>query len=220
MKIVFPILSEPILLSDEYASTIVFENQKFLFRFVTELYLQLNKQDGSIILSENEERMDVTKSVEFISQFVPFDCNKKSLITKLQQKLKDATNESMYIETSELMSSIQQFLYRLTDLFDINIVVDDIDAGILIKAINARFSSEYETLSDALYDYCANVVNLEGNKLFIFLNLRCLISDEEFALFTKTLTDHKMFSLFLENTDRRTVGFEKKTVIDNDMCVI
>lgn len=220
MKIVFPILSTPIMLSDEYVSTIVFENQKALFQFVTELHQQLNKQEGNIVLSEKDERIDVSKKVEFISQFVPFDCNKKSLITKLQQKLKDAANESLYVETSEVMSSIQQYLYRLTDLFSINILVDSIDASILIKAVNARFSSEYETLSEALYDYCVNVIDLEGNKLFVFLNLRCLITDDEFNLFAKTLTDHKVFSLFIENTERKTLGIEMRTIIDNDLCVI
>ena len=220
MKIVFPILSTPIMLSDEYVSTIVFENQKVLFQFVIEFHQQINKQDGNIVISEMEEIIDISKKVELISQFVPFDCNKKSLITKLQQKLRDASSESLYVETNELLSSIQQYLYRLTDLFNINIFVDDIDAGILIKAVNARFSSEYETLSEALYDYCVNVINLEGNKLFVFLNIRCLITDEEFNLFAKTLTDHKIFALFLENTDRKAIAIEKKIVIDNDLCVI
>ena len=105
-------------------------------------------------------------------------------------------------------------------MFNINILVDDIDAGILIKAVNVHFSSEYDTLSEALYDYCVNVINLEGNKLFVFLNLRCLISDEEFALFAKTLIDHKVSTLFLENTDRKTMDVERKTIIDNDLCVI
>ena len=220
MKIVFPILTTPIMLSEEYVSTIVFENQNALFQFVTELHQQLNKQDGNIIFSEKEERVDISKKVELISHFVPFDCNKKSLITKLQQRLKDASNESLYVETNELLSSVQKYLYKLTDLFNINILVDDIDAGILIKAVNVHFSSEYDTLSEALYDYCVNVINLEGNKLFVFLNLRCLISDEEFALFAKTLIDHKVSTLFLENTDRKTMDVERKTIIDNDLCVI
>ena len=220
MKIVFPILTTPIMLSEEYVSTIVFENQNALFQFVTELHQQINKQDGNIIFSEKEERVDISKKVELISHFVPFDCNKKSLITKLQQRLKDASNESLYVETNELLSSVQKYLYKLTDLFNISILVDDIDAGILIKAVNVHFSSEYDTLSEALYDYCVNVINLEGNKLFVFLNLRCLISDEEFALFAKTLIDHKVSTLFLENTDRKTMDVERKTIIDNDLCVI
>ena len=220
MKIVFPILTTPIMLSEEYVSTIVFENQNALFQVVTELHQQINKQDGNIIFSEKEERVDISKKVELISHFVPFDCNKKSLITKLQQRLKDASNESLYVETNELLSSVQKYLYKLTDLFNINILVDDIDAGILIKAVNVHFSSEYDTLSEALYDYCVNVINLEGNKLFVFLNLRCLISDEEFALFAKTLIDHKVSTLFLENTDRKTMDVERKTIIDNDLCVI
>lgn len=220
MKIVFPILSTPIMLSDEYVSTIVFENQKVLFRFVTELYQQLNKQDGNIVLSEKDERIDISKRVELVSQFVPFDCNKKSLITKLQQKLKDAANESLYVETSEMMSSIQQYFYHLTDLLSLNILIDNIDISILIKAVNARFSSEYETLPEALYDYCVNVIDLEGNKLFVFLNLRCLITDEEFKLLARTFIDHKILSLFIENKDRDTLDIEKKTIIDNDLCVI
>jgi CRISPR-associated protein Csn2 len=220
MKIMFPILSTPITLSDEYVTTIVFENQKVLFRFVSELYQQVYKQDGTIVLSENDERMDIAKRVELITQFVPFDCNKKSMITKLQQKLRDAANESLYIETSEIISLIQNYLYKLTDLFSINMIVDDVDAGILIKAVNARFSAEYDTLCEALFEYCVNVIDLEGNKLFVFLNLRCMVTDEEFSIFSKTITDHKVYALFLENTDRKLVEVEKKTIVDNDLCVI
>lgn len=220
MKIKFPNIAEPLVLSDEYITTLVIENQNLLYKYVTELEAQSNRQDGDIVLSENDVPLDISKNIELITQYVPFECYKKSLLTKLQTKIKDSASECFYYETQEILATIQQYLYRLTETVNINTELDEIELGSLVKAVNIRFSSDYNALSEAICEYCLNVISLEGRKLFVFLNLNCLITPDDYRLFAQTLIGHKVHALFLENVDREKIECETKTIIDNDLCVI
>ena len=220
MKFYFEPLNTPIILSDEYSSVLVIENQALFYNVCNSLYEQSNKCSGILILSDNEKVLDFAKSAEVILQFVPFESNKKSLITKLYKRISEDANAIFYDETSVVISELSRYIYKLIDEYNSDLEIDDVDVQGLLKLFNVKFSSDNSNLAEKLFSYCKNVVNLEGNKLFIFVGLRSYMTDDEFFSFTKTLIDHKIASLFVENVDRRVSCNEVKTVIDADLCVI
>lgn len=220
MKILFPPLISPIKLSDEYVTTIIVENRKFFYELVTDLYNQVNKSDGRIVLSKSDKVIDIVKNIELISHYVPFDCNKKTLITKLHQKLKDTANNSFYYETTEIISSIQKFIIDITDTYSSELEIDEVDIFGLFKLANVRFSNDFSSLPAAIYSYCTNVINLEGEKLFVFIGLRNFIDDDEYSSLVRTFIDHKIRVLFLETNSYSDNEYEHRIIIDNDLCVI
>ncbi|MCQ2533545.1 MAG: type II-A CRISPR-associated protein Csn2 [Clostridia bacterium] len=220
MKIIFPPLTSPIKLSDEYATTIVVENKKCFYEIVTDLYNQVNKSDGRIVLSKSDKVIDIVKNVELISQYVPFDCNKKVLLTKLHQKLKDVANNSFYCETTEILSILQKYIFDIADTYNSELEIDEIDLTGLFKLFNVRFSNDLSSLSASIYSYCTNVVSLEGDKLFIFVGLRTYIDDDDYLLLLRTLIDHKIRVLFLETSCFPDNEYEQRIIIDKDLCVI
>lgn len=220
MKFYFEPLNTPIILSDEYSSVLVIENQALFYNVCNSLYEQSNKCSGILILSDNEKVLDFAKSAEVILQFVPFESNKKSLITKLYKRISEDANAIFYDETSVVISELSRYIYKLIDEYNFDLEIDDVDVQGLLKLFNVKFSSDNSNLAEKLFSYCKNVVNLEGNKLFIFVGLRSYMTDDEFFSFTKTLIDHKIVSLFVESVDRRVSCNDVKTVIDADLCVI
>lgn len=220
MKIIFPPLTSPVVLSDEYVTTIVIENRKNYYEIVNDLYSQVNKSDGRIILSQSDKMIDISKNVELIMQYIPFDCNKKSLVTKLHQKLKEIANNSYYSETMDILSNLQEYLFEIADTYSSSLVINEVDITGLLKTANVSFSDDFDSLSSSIFSYCANVVNLEGNKLFIFVGLRNYIDDDECELLVRTLIDHKITVLLLENRCFSVMKLEKRIIIDKDLCVI
>lgn len=220
MKILFPPLTSPIKLSDEYVTTVVLENKKHYYEIVTDLYNQVNKSDGRIVLSKSDKLLDIVKNVELITQYVPFESNKKTLLTKLHQRLKDVVNNSFFYETTEILSNIQKYIFEVTDTYDMELQIDEIDITGLFKLFNVRFNDDFSSLSASLYNYCTNVMSLEGNKLFVFVGLRNYIDDDEYSLFVRTLVDHKIRVLFLESACYPDNEYEQRIIIDKDLCVI
>ena len=64
------------------------------------------------------------------------------------------------------------------------------------------------------------VTEFEGEKIFVFVNLKSYIPEAELEALYKTAIHHKLKLLLIESTDRALLKHEKKLVIDNDLCEI
>lgn len=220
MKLMFPLLISPIEISDECINVLTIENKKAFYQFVTELYNQSNKDPGNIVLSLNDTSLDISKSVEMIYQLIPFDSNKKSLLTKLYSYLKNEVVTENYEYVCKVKSEIERFVLMLTDLTDSSLTYDEPDVASIMKTVNLRFDDSSDSLCEILIEFFINVSSLEKNKLFVVVNLREFVSEEEYILFKKTVIDHKFKVLLVGSTYYDKAADERLTVIDNDLCVI
>ena len=71
-----------------------------------------------------------------------------------------------------------------------------------------------------LIDYFINVINLEGDKMFVILNLCDYITDGEYKEFKKTVIGHKIRILLLTCRHNVIAEDENVVIIDEDLCVI
>ena len=220
MKIVFPLLDKPIQIYTDKINVLTVENKKEFYRFVTNLYNQFNKGDGPIVMSKDDIIIDFSKHADFLYQLIPFDINKKTLVNKLHTSLFNAVNSYFYKEWCQLQSDIERLILDIGDVNDCNVTNDLMTIPILLKAVNLRFSNDYDTLCDAIIDYFLNVLCLEGDKLFVVLNLREFISDDEYTEFKKTVIGHKIKVLLISSNCYPAYQDENVTTIDEDLCVI
>ena len=220
MKIMIPGFNSPMHLKEGVVNSLVIECPNCLLEITTDIYEQINKRKGNIILSENETVLDISKIIELITQFVPFDINRKTLVTKLQKDICDKSVQLMQ-ETSHMeLAELMKFLYELLDLQDFDLILDNVDVGMLLKCANVRFSDECSSFAEELYQYCKAVAEFESKRLFVFVNLRCYITEKEFELFSKTLIDHGLLALFVDNREYKRVANENRVVMDEDLCII
>lgn len=78
MKIVHPLISEIINLSNESkVNILVIENQKLFTRILTELYGQINNCKGEFVFSIDNSPKEISKNIEIITQFIPLKLIKR-----------------------------------------------------------------------------------------------------------------------------------------------
>ncbi len=219
MRLVFPLLNEPFDLRDDMVNQIIIESPTIMFSFVNQIYEQINKHDGDIILSEKDKLIDISKAIDLTTDYFPFDINRKTLVSKLQSYLKMYAVSEYTLELDELVSCVSKFLSELSERTEFLVDYDDIDVSGLLKIANVRFSVESDRLIEQVVDYCKSTVNLCGEKLFIFVSLRNYISEEEFYDFRKMVVDNKLRVLLIEAIERGADGLNN-LIIDRDLCVI
>lgn len=222
MKIAHPELSSPIKFEESLINMLVIENSAFFYSAVSDIYNQINHTAGKFALSRNNTLLDFSEEAELITQFVPFELNKRSLVTKLYSKIKDISiSPEFYIRTAEMSGEICRYFRTLAQELDNDINFDcDVDINGLCKAMSLRFNEDCESLSEKIAEYILNVRQFEKKNLFILVNFRDYVNTLEIEQFYKTMVGHKFNILLIESHEHDILPLEKRIIIDNDMCEI
>lgn len=72
---------------EDYVNSIIIENPNIMSAMIQDINEQIIGNNGISVVSDNNKIMEISKSVEIITQFIPFEINKKSLMNKLVTKL-------------------------------------------------------------------------------------------------------------------------------------
>lgn len=209
-------------IEEGFVSTIVIENQSVFSKFVNDIYNQIDGYDGDVVLSDNSKIIELRKKAELVTQFIPFEVNKKDLLTKMYADLKlKAVNEVNYQKTQELIGGIYNFLYEISEEMD-NIVTmnlpDDISG--LLKIFDLRIADDDMSLSEKIIEYMTAVNRYKGEKVFFFVNLRSYLTDNQTRELFENIVLEKMYAYFIENKEYTRLENEKVVIVDEDMCVI
>ncbi|NLD86931.1 MAG: type II-A CRISPR-associated protein Csn2 [Clostridiales bacterium] len=202
-------------------NTLVVENQRLLFNLLTDINAQLDGHDGRAIVSRDNTPLQTSKYLELLDRFVPFDINRKQLLSAAAARLeKIAVEDISFVKTMELLGALEEHLSTLA--FELNCDIDfpKLSISSLIKASGISFRDDYPTLGEKLTDYFEAVTELERPKLFITLNLRSFISDEETELLLDTVIGNGYNMIMIESSERARLKKEKRHVIDADLCAI
>ena len=75
MKLFIPQIDCLLELGKEKCQSLVIENQAVWCSILNDMAEQLRGNEGKIVLSCNDKIIPLSKNVELISQFIPFDMN-------------------------------------------------------------------------------------------------------------------------------------------------
>lgn len=221
MKLMIPFFSTPICFEENTLNTIVIENQKFFRETVDDIRHQTEKYDGDIVFSVNDTPQDMAGNVEIISEFLDLDINSKNLLNRIQSMMeKTALEEQHYMETQELLSSIEHFIQKLAFLCPCDVDCNKLTVSNLLKMAGLHFNMVYRNPIEKLIDYMSLVRELERDKLFVFVNLRSWFTDNEVSLFVNTVLAHKYRILLIDNCEYPKLENERRIIIDRDLCEI
>lgn len=219
MKLVHPHIKSIFKFEENVINTLIIENQDLFFEFVNDIYNQTEKASGKIVLSINDKPVEMFKNVILLTEFIPFDINKKSLLTKIYSCFeKIATDENNYEQTQEIISLISKYTFSLTSDFNYTFDIKQINAQSIIKMTSPFIIDNYSNQIEKVFDYVELVREFEGEKLFVFVNLRCYFSDKDMKLFIDTINSHKQKVFFIESIERTILPYEKRITIDSDLC--
>lgn len=222
MKLLLPGVDHVFDMQENDITEIIIENQSLMRSMLTDVWNQVDGLDGLSIISEDDKQLPINKYIEVIDRFIPFNINRKSLLTKITSEIeKRALEPDYYAETTELLSKIEKLLMDVSyELSNIDIVFENITVSSLIKFSGVSINEEYESLGEKLVDYMELVTEYDRRKLFLFVGLRSYLSDSELDLFVDTVRRRGYEVVLIEAVERIAINGIKRYIIDNDLCEI
>lgn len=217
MNFIHTLLDKPLCINEGEALTLVIENPVSLRNTVN----CFKGNNTEIVLFDEFEELDFNKNVEFIDNIFDVDFMSKKIINKLNEEAGQIASDFQK-ETISVFGTINEYAETISSSFDLPVkfsFLDDIDR--FMKFLNFYIDTEDMTLPEMLISYMEVCRKIFGKKLFVVLNIKSFLSDEEFELFCKNINYEKFYVLFIEAYDcKRASKYEKKVIIDNDLCVI
>ena len=127
-----------------------------------------------------------------------------------------------YLETQQILSQLQRFMTILTD--DEMIALDfkdEISLQDLFKIAGLKIECENIKLLEKLLDYLEVVQEFLKPKCIIIMGLKQFFEKDELEEIYKFVIYQGIRLVLIENAiDKESYDFEKKLIVDTDLCEI
>ena len=222
MKLVHSELSGELLKDKTIFTEWIIESPELFARYLQELYGQYAKCEGKFVLSQDIKELDISKYVEIITDPFAVDLNGRKIINKLYTELNELSKtEMMYTKTLQLAQHIQEYLLDLES--NTNHILQfnsEMDVTGLLKTMDVKIEDYTEKFSERLVCYIKNVIGVLSVKVFVFINLRSYLTDNQMEELIQEITYQEVHALFIENQERTCLKGGIRYIIDKDGCEI
>lgn len=223
MKLVHPILQEPIIFSENVINVLIIENPNIFSNLVNEMFQQVAGIDGNFVFSKNSIPIDCTKSIEILFNIFELDVNCKKIINKLYNQLsKNAMDEDNYLKALNIKGQIINYIDELcgTEIYDIT-YSPEFDISGIFKLADVKLESTYSSLIEKIINYISVSYEFFHYECFVFVNLKNFLSKQDLEKLYNFINYNKFNMLLMENyINKNKIDCEKFLIIDDDMCII
>lgn len=221
MKIAYRELKNVIDVNTDMITGLVIENPEFMYKMLLEFRKATEGLDSNIVVSDNETPIPAQKTIAYITDFVDFTLNQKILISKIMNELDKKSKNELYYEKSELLlENIEMYIESLAGDLPCEIICEKLSMLAVIKAAGIEIIDDYDTLEERILAYMDLSREYEGKNLFVFVNLRSVVSYATLQLMMDTAITREYRVLLIDNMDYKKLSCESRIIIDNDLCVI
>lgn len=219
MRLCFPEIENVFIFDGSFVNSLIIENQRLFRDFVYDLYGLAQGNDGKSVLSVDFSPVAFHKKAELITDFLAFDINSKTVISKVQSILeKSAVSSENYLYTQKNLADNENWLAEIGRDLPFDTEVTKLSVSNLLKSFGVAVKDDSESLAEKLINYMELIRELDSDKLFIFVGLRSYITDEEAEFFFDTAVKHCYKILLIDSSEFNIIKNEKRTVIDKDLC--
>ncbi len=223
MKLVHPILSQPISLLEDRVAVLAVENPVCMRHLITEIVRQLSGEDGDFILSEDQKILSFGSVVELVLDPFRLDINQRRLLNRVYSDVaRLAVGEDYYTEGQTIRSEILAFLLKLSAESEFTISFDeDFAWESLLKAVNLKIETVGQSLLECIMDYMKAVELMTSIRLVIFVNLQSYFSQVEIESLEQFSKYDKLNMIRIEGGKwDHNLRSEDVVIIDEDLCEI
>lgn len=222
MKLVHSDFKYQITLPDKKASEWVLESPALFSKYLYELYGQTNGAEGKFVLSDETEEIDIAKYVELVMTPFEVDCNDRRILKKLYSDLSTLAYESeSFLATQDMLQKLQAYFYDLEQKIGYPLEIDDeIDISAIWKAMNVRVEDYADNVLEKICQYIKIVTEVLHKKVFVFVNFRSYLTDEQLEQLIELAIYNEVKLLFIENCQRDFLEQCTYCVIDKDECQV
>ena len=221
MKLAHPMLNQVFDFDGTSVHTLIIESPEFFNAFLTDICAQINGHKGEIVLSRGEKIIDISSGLELITDFVTFDINQKGLIAKIISFLeKNALDAGHYLQTNEFLHSLELYISELFFAAPCQLSCAKLTISNLLKSMGISVLDDFDSVPEKIIDYMSLVYEFDREKLFVTVNMRSYFGETVMNGFVKSVIDHGIKLLMIENRENTLLDNEKRIIIDQDMCEI
>lgn len=214
-------LNIELMFKENQINVLVIESPEVLTRLAGDIWMQVTGLTGSWILSEESKELNIVKTIECVYNPFTIDFNNKKVINAIYKKLTSIANDELFIETTKLNSHIMQFLEKLTYYESCELEYNlDLDVSGLMKVFNVKVSEHSGVLVEKVVEYIKLMSRVCDIKVFVFLNFKQFLTSDELLRLYKECVYEKVNLLLIENANTPLLEYEKKIIIDRDLCLI
>mgnify|MGYP004679400459 CR=1 FL=1 len=223
MKLVHKNIEKHLEFKENKVNVLVVENNGMLFKLINELQSQIEGENGTFVLSENGELLNISKEIELITDVFSLNLNERTSVNRLLNSLTGYTQSAEMINKSrELQMVLNEYLSELTQNEELPVsFADEINMQSLLKALGVEFENEYNSICEKLLVYMRIMNRYFQKEVFVLVNLKTFVNEDELKDFYQNAFYEKLNLLLFESTERKSMGnAEEVTVIDKDMCEV
>lgn len=221
MNYAYPEIEGYFDLDNGMINTLIVENPDFLCEILSDFRVQIDGGYGRGLVSVSNTPVDMARYVDVLDTFVPFEINRKSLLTKIAGVLeKEAVAPAHYEDTMSFLRDTELYLDKIAFGFPCDIVFPKLSIGSVIKSVSPELRDEYDDLCEKVLDYFELVCEFDRPKLFVLVNFRCYVNDAKYEMFAKTAISHGYHVLMIESVAKKKIDIENRLIIDEDLCEI
>lgn len=221
MKLIFPHIDFEINISEECITCIAIENPVIFSRFLQNLMMQQNGEEGELLLVEKDTEISFSRRTLLISNPFQVDCNEKRIITSLHKEISTTVEKEYSIEKNEFSTKLFEFLEKIKMLSPYHLSYNyDFDVGTLLKLVQLKVDSSPETLSEKLIDYLRAISSICGINIVFTINIKDFLNHEELVFLYEFCIYNKIYLINIEGKQSSRLPAENHFVIDNDLCII
>ncbi len=211
-----------LLLEESSIPVLIIENTNYLREVVSDLYMQVNGQEGHIILSDEDKILPMSKHVEIITNPWILDINQKKILTGLYKTIEK------YIHTSDLEERMQRINHACNFLM---VEVDqgiheDLQYNIMIDYVkfcsfmNITIAEEGNICEKTLQYMRLIYKYVIPNGVIIAIRMKEWFTKEEWNLILQQVILEKIPLLCIEEKETHNSEYESVKIIDKDFCFI
>ena len=222
MRLVYKELDLEINLEENTNYVIYIERPDLFTRFVENLWRQQNGEEGAFLLSDGVKEYAIAKEIQVIVNPFDISCNQKKVITRLYQDIANIALDEYSEELKFFQQQSIQFIDKLAQKVPYQLEYNP-EFGIeeLLKLFDVKISSDTGTLAERIIDYLRIVHQVMKQHIFIFINLKAYLSEEELLLLYESCFYEKIYVILVENVCKNdSLNKEKFWIIDKDLCII
>lgn len=201
---------------------LVAESPRFLRRLMKDF--NYASESNHIAITDQGKALKFDKDIDFVTNPLHLDFNNRRVTnTLLKMLVKTSLSEDFYMSTNSFKSKIVQYLDKIVDAENFNFEVsaaDDFTIDAIAKATNLHIVGDEDDFVALLIDYLSMMSDLAHIKLFVFMNLRSLLTRDELLRFCHDIDNHQINVLLLENHDYGKFSGITRILIDHDDCEI
>ncbi len=214
-------LETQLIISDEYVQLLIIENPTEFYNMVSDLDGQFDGRDGDFVFSISGQIVPAEKCGAMITDLFHFDLNDKKLLTLLYKRLENVILGDKLLFFNDLTAKTVTLLEEASFSVPFALEYGEPQPSDYLKASGLKFAKVYDTFEEKLVCYINALIDLKKCEFFVFVNLKCVLSDEKLEQIYAYCRSEQVGLLLIENGRRRNLlSCEKAVIITEDLCEI